>query len=61
MKVKELIAALQKINNQDLEVLSSDHDYWFYDISSVQMKFIYDGREVEVPDDTNDICVCLIP
>lgn len=46
MKVKELIELLQKVENKDLHVLTTDNDGWFYDSDGFLDKIkVYEGRE----------------
>jgi ABC-type polar amino acid transport system ATPase subunit len=47
MTVNELIAALQKVKNKDMDVLVSDHDSNFYDIGSALVVKVTEGREDE--------------
>jgi hypothetical protein len=59
MKVKELIKLL-KTADPEMEVLSSDNDFWYYDINDIDEKRIKDGREVYEDDDAGQMCVVLV-
>lgn len=59
MKVKELIAELQK-HNQELEVLSTDSDGWFNELSYVESDFVVDGKAVGLFEDPNAVLCVLI-
>jgi hypothetical protein len=57
MKVKELVALLQK-QNQDKEVLVSGDD-WFYDTIIVREAYVSEGREVNNPSTSDETVVVI--
>jgi len=60
MKVKELIAELQRQNPEAL-VLASDRDQWYYALSTVNTRFVNDaGRETTSTDPNGELCVTII-
>lgn len=46
MKVKELVEKLLQVD-QELEVLHSDHDRWYYESSYLRVDRVTNGREDE--------------
>ena len=56
MTVQELIDALNKIENKNLEVLTADHDHWFYDTYRVGLEKIHQGV---IREDIGTLCVVI--
>ena len=56
MKVKDLIAQLQKFDG-DMEVLGTDNEGWFFDYSHARKVRIFEGQETD--DKKVDWCVGL--
>ena len=48
MKVRELIKKLQKMD-QELDIVTRDNDYWWYDTYDIRTLYVKAGREI-----TND-------
>ena len=46
MKVKELVEKLLQLD-QELHVVHSDHDRWYYESSYVRVGYVVKGREDE--------------
>lgn len=56
MNVKELKLLLESYPD-DMEVLAGDLDAWYYDIYSLEIKRVKDGRETESKKDAKVLCL----
>lgn len=61
MTGKELLEKLTKLKDYelDLDVLVGDDSHWFYDIHSVRISDVEEGREVDYLVNKSQTCIIL--